>query len=146
MPIGNMDKAEFELLRDLAGKTISGDITFVADSHTSPSLIFGNIPVENSLDIDLLLNGRYNPEVGTLVFNFVAKLVGPICRVCVNGSVHKDAGRTHKHSLRKDRDPASNLPFAIARPDLAAKSPKEVWEILCVEAHITHSGTFTSPS
>ena len=65
--------------------------------------------------------------------------------MCVNGTIHPNAGRTHKHDLRKDSDPRNNLPTAIERPDLAGKSIKEVWDILLQQANITHTGTFNEP-
>jgi hypothetical protein len=102
--------------------------------------------VENALNYDLVLNGTYKPDIPAITFNFVLRGVGPVCRVCVNGTLHPPAGRTHKHDLRKESDPRNNLPTAVARPDLENRATvKEVWDILLQQANITHTGTFNEP-
>ena len=140
-----MTRLEFEQLRDLPGKVIESDIEFLAKDETSPNLVFDQVPVVNSLDWDVVLNGTYKPGIPSVTFNFVLRGVGPICRVCVNGQIHGAAGRTHKHDLTEPEDPRANLPAAVARPDLVGKDPKEVWDILCRQANITHSGEFKNP-
>ena len=72
---------------------------------------------------------------------------GPICRLDVNGTIHKDQGRTHKHELRDESDPRVNLPFAVSRSDIDvhAASVREIWEGLCAQANIEHVGAFSSP-
>lgn len=141
-----MDKDEFELLRELDGKVIHANIEFRADSKTMPNLIFDQIVVENAMGYDLLLNGNYRPAIPSVTFNFVIKGQGPICRLDVNGTIHKESGRNHKHELQKSGDSNTNLPFAVKRDDLATCSTvKEIWETLCQEARISHSGEFIEP-
>lgn len=140
-----MTRIEFETLRDLPGKTISSDIIYIKKPDYGGNLAFSQISVENDTGWDVLLNGTYKPEIPTITFNFVVRGIGPICRVCVNGSFHGTSGRTHKHSLRDPNDPRSNLPTALPRPDLDGKTVVEVWETLCLEANIKHTGKFISP-
>lgn len=142
-----MNRIEFERLRDLPDKKIKADIKFTLKKETSPNLTFDNIPLQNSLDWDILLNGTYKPNIPSVTFNFVLRGTGPICRLDVNGQVHRSVGRTHKHSLQQESDskPSENLPHADARPDLADKSVREIWETLCKQAKIIHEGTFTPP-
>ena len=139
-----MTRQEFERLRDLPDKVIYADIHFSATAESSPVLIFDNVRVENSLGLDVRLNGKYNPLLPSVIFNFRILDVGPICRVCVNGNSH-NGSRTHKHSLEKEEDPRVNLPFSMARPDLEGKSPRAVWDDLCRRAKIKHVGTFDDP-
>lgn len=138
-------QVEFEELRNLPDKEIERDIEFLPKPETAPNLVFEQIQVKNSLNWDVVLNGTYKPDIPSVTFNFVLKGVGPICRVCVNGSLHGAAGRTHKHELTTDQDPKLNLPNAIARPDLVAKTPEEIWKILCRQARIRHTGSFRNP-
>jgi hypothetical protein len=141
----DMDRREFEELRDLPGKAVNSDIQFGAPAEAAPFLLFENVRVSNSLGIDLRLNGKYNPEVRTIVFNFRIPNVGPICRVEVNSTKH-GGSRTHKHSLHLEEDPRQNLPTkVIPRPDLERKTLREVWETLCREARITHNGRLVEP-
>jgi hypothetical protein len=140
-----MNRNEFEALRNLPDKRIAVDIRFEVKQPTSPNLTFDEAVVENSLNYEVVLNGTYKPDIPSVTFNFRLRDTGPICRVCVNGTIHPGAGRTHKHDLRKDSDPRNNLPVAIERPDLAGKSVKEVWDILLQQANITHTGTFIDP-
>jgi len=141
-----MNKNEFDQLRKLPGKTIIDDITFsLKRGSGADNLVFDPITVANSLDHEVLLNGTYKPSIPSVTFNFVLRGTGPICRVCVNGVIHKDVGRHHKHEFTAETDPAGNLPFAIARQDLKGKSVTEVWQILCKEANISHTGTFHAP-
>ncbi len=141
-----MTRVEFEQLRDLPDKVIVSDIEFIASEGSHPNLVFDQVPVENSLGWDVVLNGTFKPEIPAIVFNFVLRGIGPICRVCVNGQIHGNAGRTHKHSLQVPEDTRLNLPQAVARPDLEGKNPAEVWDILCRQAKIEHRGEFRDPS
>lgn len=141
-----IDRAQFEALRDLPCKVIASDIVFQSGRDTRPNLTFDSIAVDNSLGHDVVLNGTYKPGIPSITFNFVLRGVGPICRVDVNGTIHGDAGRTHKHDLTATGDPRLNLPHAIARPDLEDISVWEVWQMLCQQAKITHTGLFVDPS
>jgi hypothetical protein len=140
-----MTKLEFQQLRDIPGKIIADDITFQSTAETAPNLIFERIQVSNDLGWEVLLNGAFKPGIPSVTFNFVIRGLGPVCRVCVNGSIHKNAGRTHKHSLENENDPRLNLPGAVPRPDLDGKTSKEIWQILCHQSNIQHTGIFNEP-
>lgn len=143
-----MNRHDFLALRNLPDKTITADIEFVSNRSHSSSLIFEQIEVSNSLGYEVILNGSFVPAIPSLKFNFSIKSAGgPICRIEVNGKVHRQAGRTHKHDLRTESCPRKNLPFADARPDLdlSKQTPSEIWAVLCAEAGITHIGEFRDP-
>jgi hypothetical protein len=141
-----MDRSDFERLRDLPGKVIRADIKF-GQRKQAPGFFADGIEVENSSGISLKLNVRFDPEIGSKTVNVVAMGVGPICRLDVDGPPHRPAGRSHKHSLQTLRCPERNLPDkVIDRPDLAGKTIKEIFEVFCEMAQITHEGTFTVPS
>lgn len=140
-----MTREEFELLRTHP-KRIEADIKFDFSKDARPALIFDKVPILNDLGYDLVMNGRFLAATNTLVFNVVLRHDGAICRVCVEGQIHDDAGRTHKHELRSKEDTRRNLPTAIARPDLNFKRPKDVWDDLCERARIEHTGKFIDPT
>lgn len=146
-----MNRSEFEVLRDLAGKAIAGDIRFESKSQTRPSLTFEKA-VQNALGWDLVLNGAFNPLIPSVSFNFQVRGTGPICRLEVNGLSHKNpngvsVGRTHKHDLQEEQDSRKNLPVAQSRPELNLMTMNvgEIWAILCQQANIVHNGTFHEP-
>jgi hypothetical protein len=140
-----MDRREFLELRNLPDKVIDGDIEFTSPAEVSPLLVFENIPVGNSLGLDVRLNGKYNPLLPSVVFNFRVITVGAVCRLEVNGTVH-NGHRNHKHSLHLEEDPRRNLPTNVhPRPDLEGKTARQIWETLCREAHIRHNGRFVDP-
>jgi hypothetical protein len=141
-----MNRQDFEQLRDLPGKVISDDIEFASQQSSSPNLVFDGIAVKNSLNLDVVLNGTFKPEIPSVTFNFVVRGVGPICRLCVNSKIHKNAGRTHKHDLQHEDDPRQNLPNATARPELKDMTPSQVWGVLMSQASIKHEGSFKDPS
>ena len=140
-----MNRMQFAQLRDLPNKAIQADIEFKNVPGASPNLVFDNIAVDNSQDWDVVVNGTYKPDIPSVTFNFVLRGVGPICRLDVNGTLHGDAGRTHKYDLREEDDTRLNLPHVATRPDLADKTAREVWEVLCQQANIQHSGRFVDP-
>ena len=90
-----MNQLEFQALRNLHGKRISGDILFIRTTSSGPNLVFENVVVENTEDLEVVLNGTYSPNLPSLTFNFVLRGLGPICRLDVNGTIHKSVGRTH---------------------------------------------------
>ena len=142
-----MTRAEFEQLRNLPGKRIAADIAFQPSKATSPNLTFENVAVENSLNWEVLLNGTFKPDLPAVTYNFHIKTAGgAVCRVCVNGTKHGSAGRTHKHDLQHESDPRNNLPVDVARPDLVGKTAREVWATLMQQANIQHTGNFTDPA
>ncbi len=140
-----MNRSEFEQLRDLPGKTITADITY-SNKDSSDVYSFGQVRVYNDLGIEVILNGSYIPDIPTIKFNFHSVIAGgAICRVEINGKPHKDAGRTHKHSVQYDSCARRNLPIAVARPDLEGKTLLEIWNYLCEQANIEHIGRFIEP-
>ena len=140
-----MTRTEFVELRKTQ-KTISVDIEFRPDKHFEDTWLFAkDIPVENHLGYKVILDGEYNRITKAFGLNFTVVGVGPVCRTEVNGKIHKEAGRTHKHDLRTEKDPKNNLPEAVYRPDLENKKPREVWEIVCQQANIDHTGSFIDP-
>jgi hypothetical protein len=142
-----MNRAEFNQLRQLPDKRIDQNIEFRPTRGVSPNLVFEQVSVHNGLGWDVILNGTYKPDIPSVTFNFYLRGTGPICRLCVNGVVHREAGRTHKHDLRKDDDPRLNLPTAIARPDIdiGGQSVDDIWRKLCAEANIIHAGSLICP-
>ena len=141
-----MNRAEFERLRSLQGKRITSDIEFTELRQARPNLVFDGISVENVDGWDVVLNGTYKPGVPAITYNFVLRGFGPICRIEVNGTSHPGVGRTHKHELRKETDSRLNLPGPTVRADIQqSSSPRQVWELLCKEAKIEHTGEFKDP-
>lgn len=140
-----MNRTEFETLRNLPDKRILADVHFELKQATSPNLTFEDVVVENSLNYEIVLNGTFKPDIPSVTFNFVLRGTGPICRLCVNGTLHPGAGRTHKHDLRQDSDPRNNLPIAVARPDMDGATVKDVWKTLMDQANIQHTGIFHDP-
>jgi len=141
-----MTKDEFDELRRMPSKEISVDIEFVKTKYLPDYIvIFDKARVENSIDYDIYLNGHFNRKTGSLTFNFTLQGVGPICRIDVNGAIHGDQGRTHKHELINEHDPSAGLPIAYARPDFEGKSAREVWAMICKLAKIEHNGNFSDP-
>ncbi|HJT77233.1 MAG TPA: hypothetical protein VJ739_08525 [Gemmataceae bacterium] len=144
-----MTRDEFEELRR-SPKTIEGDIAFYPYEQDAEVWVFEGIKVENHLGYTLFLNGAYDPRTGYIKFNFALKAEGrrqsgPICRLEVRGKVHRDAGRTHKQDLREPRCMRRNLPHAVARDELEKLGLRQVWETLCRQANIDHTGQFTEP-
>ena len=142
-----MNRTQFEAIRDLPGKVIKADIRFSRRQATAPALTAEGIAIDNEADVDLRLNITFNPEVGSKSFNVHVPGLGPICRVDVDGPAHRPAGRSHKHSVQNERCPDRNLPDGVAdRPELAGKSVREVFDIFCGMAQISHEGAFEPPS
>ncbi|OQX26524.1 MAG: hypothetical protein BWK80_09940 [Desulfobacteraceae bacterium IS3] len=138
-----MNRLIFEQLRELPDKEITDDIIFKKENMNT--LSFDNVKVLNSMGIDLLLNGKYKPDIPSIRFNFYVRGIGPVCRVEVNSSVHGESGRTHKHTLHKENCPRRNLPYTEPRADLENRNAEEVWRIVCKQANINHSGNFVKP-
>lgn len=141
-----MNRTEFEALRDLPGKAILGDIRCVQSRFLAPVLEADKILIENSAGIELIMNLSFNPQTGKKTVNVYVPGVGPICRLDVDGPNHRDAGRSHKHSLQTDRCPERNLPDGVlAYPSLSGRSIKDVFDELCRISGIAFHGTFASP-
>lgn len=135
-----MNRNEFEALRSLPGKYLDGDVVFSRPKNCHGPFSLNEMRLHNTLNEPIKLTGHYDPRVPKFTFNFVREGTGPICRLDVNGTVHKDVGRNHKHELRKESDPAANLPTAYKRDDLASLSMEDAWRQLCKEANIVHNG------
>jgi hypothetical protein len=140
-----VNRQEFEHLRDLPGKRVTANIVWTTPRDAKPNRVFELVALENELGCDVVVNGTYKPDIPAVTYNFVLRGVGPICRVDVNGTIHGNAGRTHKHDLRQEADPQKNLPVAVDRKDLDGKTPRQVWEDLCTRANIQHTGNFQDP-
>jgi hypothetical protein len=97
-----MNRAEFEQLRDLPDKRINGNVSFSLPKGSRPLHILTPLAVNNSLGVDLVLQGSYNAEIRKLTIQFLVRGIGPICRFCINGRLHKALGRTHKHDLHDE--------------------------------------------
>jgi hypothetical protein len=141
-----MNRLDFETLRDLPGKTIGVPIRLSQKQATQPLLTADRIPIENSQGATLWMNINYNPETGAKGINVTLVGEGPICRLDVDGSVHGDAGRSHKHSVQDEASVRRGLREGVVpRPDLSGKTIREVFEGFCAAARITHTGEFQDP-
>jgi hypothetical protein len=65
----DMNRTEFEALRDLNGKTIHEDIRFAKSRAMSPLLVAEGIRIANEHGVDVRLTISYNPQVGAKTFN-----------------------------------------------------------------------------
>lgn len=140
-----MDPEEFNQLRQLAGKEIHADIVFVPVKRLKEHIVaFDGATVSNSMNLPVVVGGQYNRKTKRLTLYFTLEGRGQICRICVNGAEHGDVGRTHKHELTAAKD-CGELPHAVRRADLDGKTPRQVWDIVCRNAHIQHTGSFTDP-
>lgn len=136
--IESVDRGESERLRDLPGKVIRGDIRFARKRNTSPLVVAEGIEILNPEALNLTLSIHYNPEVGSKTFNVHLAGVGTICRLDVDGRAHRELGRSHKHSLIKERCPARILPHAIDASEFSGQSIREIFETFCQLAMITY--------
>ncbi len=142
-----MNRAEFENGRDIPGKVIRGDIRFSRRQATQPAIVAEGIVIENDQDVQLRLNITYNPIAGAKAFNVHVPGIGPICRLDVDGTAHRPAGRSHKHSLQSGRCADRNLPEGVIdRSDLSGRSLAELFSVFCEMAQIVHVGAFESPA
>lgn len=135
-----MNKREFETLRKLEGKRIEGDVQLRPDPSGGRVMRAKDVIVHNEIGWPVAVDIHYDPRFPKLVVNFSVDGVGPICRVCVNGTAHKTVGRHHKHTLRAESDPSQNLPHAVTRPDYSTLPLEQVWNLICREANIAHNG------
>jgi hypothetical protein len=136
-----MNRSEFEELRDMPSKRIIGDI--VMKRKKDRSMVFESGAVAISSDSSVLANVylEFNEATGAKTVNVMVVGVGPICRLDVDGKVHRPAGRCHKHALHTPDCPADNLPRAVIdRPDLSGQTLEQVFAEFCSMAHIEHTG------
>jgi hypothetical protein len=137
-----MDRREFERLRDLPGKKITGDIRLQRSRETAP-LLSATVLIENSADVTAKLFIEFNEQTDAKILNVSIPGTGPICRLEVDTRSHKSIGRSHKHALHEMDCPALNLPREIqGRSDLSGKSFHEVFMDFCDKANIEHDGSF----
>lgn len=141
-----MDRNEFEAIRNTRGKIIEVDVKFVQADKIGNVFKAKDIELKNNLGKRITLDGTYDKRMPKLIFNFSVDGVGPVCRLCVNGTEHLNSGRTHQHELMNEQDPINNLPAAIPYPKLENADPKAIWRWLCQAANITHTGVFHDPS
>lgn len=142
-----MTKEEFVHFRELPGKTITADITFIDRCKTGIEVEFRKVVINipGHPDIVAYLDGSHHKGIGKTKYNISVQDLGPVCRIDVNGQNHGDVGRTHKHALTAPTDPDDNLPMAVARPDLNGLTPREIFDRLCQQANITMQGIFNDP-
>lgn len=139
-----MNRAEFEELRDLPGKRIVRDVTLKRKKEGSVVYASGAVPIEADCSAVANLYVEYNDATESKTVNVMIVGVGPICRLDVDGKIHRPAGRSHKHSLRTPECPSDNLPLAVIdRTDLSGQSLQRVFAEFCAMAHIEHDGTIT---
>ena len=93
-----MNRAEFEMLRDLPGKVIRGDIKFSRKQALAPRLVAEDLVSENTAGVELRMAVHSNPATTAKTINVHVPGTGPICRLDIDGTVHGAAGRSHKHS------------------------------------------------
>jgi len=142
-----MDRAEFEALRDLPGKRIDVDIILTRGAGAGTAQRSQRVPIVNGAGVLLQLDVTYNPQTNAKIMNVSSRTAGgPICRLCVDSTVHKADGRDHKHSLRTPECPSNNLPFATARPELRGATIQQVLAVFCEEANITLNGQLRLPA
>ncbi len=139
-----MDRQQFEHLRDLHGKRIDSDIRFVQGQGSSA--VFENVEILNEDGWAAQLHGTYSSKRNSIIYVVVLDGIGPICRICVRGSLHGSHGRTHKHALSAESCPRQNLQIDVtSRPELDALNAQEVFRRFCVDAKILFKGTFYDP-
>jgi hypothetical protein len=137
-----MQRFEFERLRDLSGKRIPEDIVLKRKKAGSPVFESGPVPIAMESGVLANLYVSFNEETESKTVNVMIVGVGPVCRLDVDGRVHRPAGRSHKHALRTPECPAENLARdLIDRPDLAGLSLERVFAEFCNMAHIEFSGS-----
>ena len=83
---------------------------------------------------------RYNTKTLSKTINIDLPGVGAICRLDVDGTIHKNVGRNHKHEFQSIKCLKRNLPTARSRDDLAGKDMQEVFDHFCHEANIINPG------
>jgi hypothetical protein len=140
-----MRQKDFEELWNSRNKCINETISYVPHRTIPDTWVFDGIDVMNSTENEMVLNGTFHCGTGEIVFNFRVPLVSAFRRYDIGGGIHRDSGRNHVHITRKDNCIARKLPFAIRRDDLRGKTPKEVWQVVCLEADIAHTDTFFGP-
>jgi hypothetical protein len=133
-------KLDFLSLRQ-SPKIIRGDIAFYP-SGTRKILTLNELLVENAQGVELRLTGSYIPFLPSVTYNFIAGNCS-ICRLEINGNIHGDVGRNHKHEIKTDTCCSQKLPFPYRMDSLASKTAKEIWiALLRYGEHYTYRAVF----
>ncbi len=141
-----MTRAEYEHFLNTEDKRIEANVTFTQRPQHPSILASGSLKIDNPLRIDATLEIHYNPDADSKVFSIVVADVGPVCRLCVDNTPHRQLGRSHKHRLGTPECPKQNLRDHVEdRPDLAGRGVEELFQTFCELARIQHIGTFTAP-
>lgn len=137
---------EFEQLRDLPGKVVTGDLEFLKTSN--PDVFRCEMVLGSFQGHEVRLTASYYDHIPAVTFNFRVTGFKAVCRYCVNNTAHIDhvtgkKVRTHKHSPESDYCFRNNLPRARERTDLDITDfadVQNIWDVICKDANILHSG------
>ena len=141
-----MTQEEFVAFRDNPGKTIRSDIRLLQREEHRPILRMDGVRIENHLVPLARLDIQYNPKRGSTTFNISVAGIGPICRLDVNGRVHRSSGRTHKQFLLTPDCPSAGLQEGHEpRPELESLSFTDLFQTFCELANISHAGRLFPP-
>ncbi len=140
-----MERAEFEQLRDLTGKTIDVDIVLKQKRERRSVYAMEDIQVNNNLGHDVRLKVEWIEPTDAKCINVIIKGLGPICRFDIDGNPHAPYGRNHKHSLKLVDCPSPEINLGrdvCNRDDLSGLSIKELFTEFCKATNIVHNGSF----
>lgn len=141
-----MFRQEFEALWAERNKCVNEDIAYQRAPGARRELYFFDcIPIICQSGIALAVSGSYSCRTGAITFNFTVEGVGPVTRYCIGGTEHGRSGRYHQHLLRHESCSRRNLPYAEQRLNMVGMSAKKIWQEICTEADINHTGTFFEP-
>jgi hypothetical protein len=134
-----MTRSEFEALLQAPGKRFAGPVILRPDPH-QPYRLVGDGLIQADDGSEAMVHISHNTMTGSKTINVAVCGVGPVCRLDVDGPVHKNAGRSHKHELQSSGCPRLNLPQASARTDLSGSSIEDLFRAFCSEAGIRSRG------
>lgn len=120
------------------------NIRFSPKPYGKPKLVATDIGIENTGDVAIKLDVTYNPILDSINLNVSATGEGPICRLDVRHTNHRESGRTHKHELTSEKD-VPTLPFAIAVPEAEDLPLEEAFRLFCRMSNIEFEGSFHEP-
>jgi len=126
-------------------KCVNDDVVYSPVKDLPHWLEFERLVVLGSSREDICVGGTFNCRTGQITFSFSIQGKAQVCRYDVNGAVHKNEGRTHKHFIKSPRCVSRQLPHAVRRDDLIGLTAPEVWVILCKEASLEHPRDFFDP-
>jgi hypothetical protein len=142
----SLTSAEFEAILDDDTKQIVGDVAWAEDEDHSPSVEFRAEIVSNA-GWPLFVRGSYNPLIPALSYTLILKTVGRVYALDMGKDHHNpqcnQVGEKHKHKWSEQfRDKEAYEPNDITA---AVSDPVAVWAQFCIEAKLTHVGTFHAP-